>query len=217
MALLVVNTLDHCKGMVAQFQIAPWVSGGPSGNPLYIDVGEQQGLDFQHKTTQKKITPSNRMFPTDKFTTEEEIVISLELLQADLNNLSTAMGRYRSLPATWTPVAGVPYPKIIQSSSGSAILPIGEPGTQQYFSVQIRVLGQNMMSVSNPGYPFTCLVMTFWRCVIAPATNFKMVRDDEVRYKFSVEPVEDSTVGADTQGMDLTIGRISTLVVSPAS
>ena len=212
MALLVVNTLDHCKGMLAQFQIAPWVSGGPIGNPVYVDVGEQQALDFQHKTTQKKITPSNRMFPTDKFTTEEEITLSLELLQADLRNMATGMGRLRSVGP-----AGNPYPVIVTGSSGSAVMPIGEPGTQPYFNVQIRVLGQNMVSAANPGYPFTCLVMTFWRCVIAPASNFKIVRDDEVRYKFSVEPVEDSTVGADAQGMDLTIGRVSMLVVSPAS
>ena len=209
---LVINTLDHLKGSIAQFQIAPWVTGGSGGSPSYIDVGEQQALDVTIKGTTKEIDPSNSMAPTDEFLTSIKVEISLELLQADLRNLATAMGYLRASGA-----AGVPYPVIVTGGSGSAQLALGEPGAQQYFNILCTVRGQNMLNTGNPSNPYTALTVALWRCVQVPNSTIKLVRDGNVTYKCTYKVLRDSTaIPQTTSGLDASMGLVTTLVQTPA-
>ena len=205
MSLLVVNTLDHCKGMLAQYEIAPWVAAGPSGSPSWVDVGENQALDFVHKATTKKITPGNRMFPTDKFKTGEEITGKVELSQADIRNLAQAQGRLA------TDVA------ITTGAAGTAALPLGEAAAgDNYFAIRITVRGQYMLNSGNPTNPYTSYRITLWRCHVSPNVNLKIDKGDFFVYAYDWEPVEDSTVALTGASLDQSIGLVETDVVSPA-
>ena len=177
---LVLNSLDLQRGVIAQVEIAPWVTGGGAGS--FLDLGAVRGLAVDIKQTMKQQEADNSLYPLDVYPTKAEAIVSFEVLQADLKKMANALGELTS--------------KVTVVGATSATLPLGQPTGGNYW--QLRISAPNVGGMKPGSDTYKNRTHTLWRCVQEPALNMKLVRGDETTYKFSFHVVLDTTVTPST-------------------
>jgi len=173
---LVLNSLDLQRGVLAQVEVSPWVTGGGAGS--FLDLGAVRGLAVDLKQTFKQLEADNSLYPLDAYPTKAEATISFEVLQADIKKLANALGELTS--------------KVTVVGATSATLPLGQPTGGNYW--QLRISAPNVGGMKPGADTYKLRTHTLWRCVQEPTINMKLVRGDETSYKFMYHVVLDTTV-----------------------
>ena len=92
-----------------------WVRVGTSGDVNY----DEDGFTVSHVTKQETVRSAGRTGPIKAFTTEEDLIISVKLMDVSLEQYATALNKL--LPTTIAAATGVPGTKRLGLSQGANI------------------------------------------------------------------------------------------------
>lgn len=115
-----------------------WIRVGTSGDVNY----DEDGVTVSHLVKQETVRSAGRTGPIKAFTTEEDLIISVKLMDVSLEQYATALNKL--LPTTTAATTGVPGTKRLGLSQGAnvreyALLARGASPDGPSFAAQYQV------------------------------------------------------------------------------
>lgn len=180
------NSLDVLQGVLAQLDIADWVTAGGAGT-FNKPAGFIDGLVVDEAFDTPLVEPDNNLYPISAYPGKRKLLIKGSFVEASLRKKALALGMATSDVNVITQVA---------------TLPIKQLSALNYYQVRITVAGQAMVPghTEFPTDIYTKRTMTLWRCLFTkgPSQTYKgaVKTPFEMTVFYDTSVTESATVGA---------------------
>jgi hypothetical protein len=180
------NSLDVLQGVLAQLDIADWVTAGGAGT-FNKPGGYLDGLVVDESFDTGLVEPDNNLYPISAYPGRRKLVIKGEFVEASLRKKALALGGATADVNVITQVA---------------TLPIKQLSAMTYYQVRLIVAGQAMVPAHTefPTDIYTKRTLTLWRCLFTkgPSQTYKgaVKCPFEITVFYDTSVTESATVGA---------------------